>query len=135
MTKLLKSILLSLGLVMAITNVALAKDEAKPATSTATSTAASAAATKAAPSASAAASASAPKAKPAPLLDINSASKKDLAKLPKIGEARSAAIIKGRPYSGKDELLSKKILTEDAYNEIKDLIIAKQKPKAADKKK
>lgn len=131
MTKLLKSILLSLGIVMAITNVALAKDEAKPATSTA----ASAAATKAAPSASAAASASAPKAKPAPLLDINSASKKDLAKLPKIGEARSAAIIKGRPYSGKDELLSKKILTEDAYNEIKDLIIAKQKPKAADKKK
>lgn len=125
MTKLFKSILLSLGIVLAITNVALAKDDAKPAVA--------AAATKAAASSSA--SVSAPKAKPAPLLDINSASKKDLAKLPKIGDARSAAIIKGRPYSGKDELVSKKILTEDVYNEIKDLIIAKQKPKAADKKK
>ena len=60
------------------------------------------------------------------LMDINSASEKDLATLPKIGEARSKAIIKSRPYSGKDELLKKKIIPKDAYEAIKDLVIAKQ---------
>lgn len=60
------------------------------------------------------------------LMDINSASEKDLATLPKIGEARAKAIIKSRPYSGKDELLKKKIIPKDAYEAIKDLVIAKQ---------
>jgi competence protein ComEA len=115
MTNLFKSVLLSLGIALLINNPVQAKDDAKPA-------------------ASASASASAPAAK-APLLDINSASKEELAKLPKIGEARSEAIIKGRPYSGKDDLLKKKILPKDAYNAIKDLVIAKQAPKDADKKK
>ncbi|MFZ6772465.1 ComEA family DNA-binding protein [Undibacterium sp. SXout7W] len=64
------------------------------------------------------------------LIDLNSADKKELSTLPKIGDVRSDAIIKGRPYKGKDELLSKKILTEDVYNGIKDLVIAKQKPAA-----
>ena len=59
-------------------------------------------------------------------LDINSASDKDLAKLPGIGEARAAAIIKGRPYKGKDELVEKKILPQSVYDKIKDRIIAKQ---------
>ncbi len=63
------------------------------------------------------------------LMDINSASEKDLATLPKIGEARSKAIIKSRPYSGKDDLLKKKIIPKDAYEAIKDLVIAKQGPK------
>ena len=44
-----------------------------------------------------------------------------------IGEARSAAIIKGRPYSGKDDLVNKKIIPQDVYDKIKDKIIAKQK--------
>ncbi|MFZ6707754.1 ComEA family DNA-binding protein [Undibacterium sp. TC9W] len=87
---------------------------------------ASASAAVAATSASAAASA--PASAKTELLDLNSATKKELATLPKIGDVRSDAIIKGRPYKGKDELLSKKILTEDAYNGIKDLVIAKQKP-------
>ena len=60
-------------------------------------------------------------------MDINSASAKDLATLPKIGEARSKAIVKGRPYNGKDDLINKKIIPQDAYDEIKNLIIAKQK--------
>ena len=63
------------------------------------------------------------------LMDINSASEKDLATLPKIGEARAKAIIKSRPYSGKDELLKKKIIPKDAYEAIKDLVIAKQGPR------
>ncbi|MES2831852.1 MAG: helix-hairpin-helix domain-containing protein [Pseudomonadota bacterium] len=61
-------------------------------------------------------------------MDINTASATDLATLPKIGEARAAAIVKGRPYKAKDELLQKKILTNDAYASVKDLIIAKQAP-------
>ena len=66
-------------------------------------------------------------AKKAELMDINSASEKDLATLPGIGEARAKAIVKGRPYKGKDDLVHKKILTEKVYDGIKDQIIAKQK--------
>jgi len=59
-------------------------------------------------------------------MDINSATAKELATLEGIGEARSAAIVKGRPYKGKDELIEKKIIPQDVYDKIKDKIIAKQ---------
>ena len=62
----------------------------------------------------------------APLLDINSASKEELDALPGIGAVRSEAIIKGRPYKGKDDLLRKKILPSNVYEGVKDRIIAKQ---------
>ena len=62
----------------------------------------------------------------ATLIDINSATAKQLATLDGIGEARSAAIVKGRPYNGKDDLVNKKVLTQDVYDKIKDKIIAKQ---------
>jgi competence protein ComEA len=63
----------------------------------------------------------------APLIDINSAAKADLDALPGIGPARADAIIKGRPYKGKDDLTQKGIIPENVYNGIKDKIIAKQK--------
>lgn len=60
------------------------------------------------------------------LIDINRAKAEELMALKGIGEARAAAIIKGRPYARKDELVQKKIVPESVYNEIKDRIIAKQ---------
>jgi len=76
--------------------------------------------------------ADAPKAE---LMDINSASEKELATLKGIGDVRAKAIVKHRPYKGKDELVQKKVIPENVYNDIKDQIIAKQDTaKAADKK-
>jgi len=63
----------------------------------------------------------------APLIDINSAKADELMKLNGIGEARAAAIIKGRPYKSKDELAAKKIIPQAVYDKVKDSIIAKQK--------
>ena len=61
------------------------------------------------------------------LVDINSASAEELDKLPGIGPARVKAIIANRPYSGKDDLLQRKIIPPNVYNQIKDKIIARQK--------
>ncbi len=84
---------------------------------------------KPAPATKAAPAKDAPKAdaKKAELMDINSASQKELATLKGIGEVHAKAIVKGRPYKGKDDLVAKKIITQKVYDEIKDQIIAKQK--------
>jgi len=67
-------------------------------------------------------------AKPA-LLDINTASKAELAALPGIGDAYADRIIKGRPYAGKDQLKSKRIIPSALYDKIHGKIIAKQPKK------
>lgn len=67
------------------------------------------------------------KAPAADKIDVNSASAEQLQTLKGVGPARAEAIVKGRPYSGKDDLVRKKILPQSVYDEIKDMIIARQK--------
>jgi len=67
------------------------------------------------------------KAAQGPVIDINKASKEELDALPGLGEARSEAIIKGRPYKRKDELVRKKIIPANVYKDIKDRIVAHAK--------
>jgi len=64
--------------------------------------------------------------KSAEKIDINSASKAELASLPGIGDVTSQKIIGGRPYKTKRDLLTKKIVTQSQYDKITDQIIAKQ---------
>ena len=65
-------------------------------------------------------------AKAGEMIDINRAKAEELMTLKGIGEARAKAIIKGRPYKRKDELVQKNIVPESVYDGIKDQIIAKQ---------
>ena len=106
---------LMLGLVLPVLTAAAAFSQGTMAP--ATTPAAKPATTAAAPTAT----------KPGELIDINTASKEQLIPLKGIGDVRAEAIIKGRPYKGKDDLVQKKILTKNVYDGIKDQIIAKQK--------
>ena len=90
--------------------------------------AAKAPAAAAAPAAATAPAApAAPRAPAADKLDINTASVEQLEALKGVGPVRAKAIVKGRPYKGKDDLVRRKIVPQSVYDEISEQIIAKQK--------
>ena len=62
----------------------------------------------------------------APLLDLNSASKAELGKLPGVGEAIAGKIIAGRPWKSKYDLVIKKVVTRNVYDKFAKLVVARQ---------
>ena len=62
-----------------------------------------------------------------PLVDLNTASVDQLDQLPGIGATRAKAIIKHRPYNGKDDLVNRHVIPSNIYSGIKDKVIAKKK--------
>ncbi len=67
------------------------------------------------------------------LVDINSAGKAELKKLPGVGDAQADKIIAGRPYLSKAKLVTQDILPRETYDGLKALVIARQNQAAADK--
>ena len=65
-------------------------------------------------------------AKRAEPVDINGASTDELESVKGIGAATAKKIIEGRPYKSKDELVSRKIVSQSQYDKIKDQIVARQ---------
>ena len=63
----------------------------------------------------------------AAVVDINSASRQELKKLPGIGNAEADRIIAGRPYLTKAHLQTREIVSPLVYQGLRDLVVARQK--------
>jgi DNA uptake protein ComE-like DNA-binding protein len=57
-------------------------------------------------------------------MDINTASIDQLRTLPGIGDTYAGRIVKGRPYTSKNQLVTKGILPKNVYAKVQNMIIA-----------
>jgi DNA uptake protein ComE-like DNA-binding protein len=64
----------------------------------------------------------------ASLIDLNSASQDDLMTLDGIGEVRSAAIIRARPFRTKGELVERRLIPEALYEKLSDKVTVRPIP-------
>ncbi|MGA8491440.1 MAG: helix-hairpin-helix domain-containing protein [Terriglobales bacterium] len=58
-------------------------------------------------------------------LDVNTASKEQLLSLPGMRAEEAERIISGRPYSSASQLVSRRVISEQEYDRIKDQVTAK----------
>ena len=58
-------------------------------------------------------------------LDLNTAALDQLKALPGVGEQHAKKIVDGRPFKKVDELMSKKIVPQSVYDQIKNLVAVK----------
>lgn len=65
---------------------------------------------------------------PVKLIDLNSASRDELKKLPGVGDVEADKIIAARPLLTKAELVTRDILGAGPYLSLKHLVVALQKP-------
>ena len=64
---------------------------------------------------------------PRRLVDINRAGKADLQKLPGVDAATAEKIVAGRPYRSKADLVTHKIISMGAYEQLRREVVAKPK--------
>lgn len=67
------------------------------------------------------------------LVDINSAQKDELKKLPGIGDAQAEKIMAGRPYGSKAHLITRNVLERGTYDAVNQLVVAKPTKQLLDK--
>jgi competence protein ComEA len=65
------------------------------------------------------------------LVNLNAATAKELKALPGGSDAEAARMIAGRPYNSKADLVTRNVITEGRYHEIKTLIVAGAAAKSA----
>lgn len=56
-------------------------------------------------------------------VDLNKASKDDLSSLPGISSEKADRIIAGRPYANAHQLVTRHVLSEDEYTQIRDRVV------------
>jgi competence protein ComEA len=61
-----------------------------------------------------------------PLIDLNTASSEQLRALPGMGANYVKRVIAGRPYTAKNQLMTRGILPQAEYETIKDRIVARR---------
>jgi competence protein ComEA len=66
-------------------------------------------------------------------IDLNTATPQQLKGLPGMGDAYVQRIVDGRPYTAKNQLVTRGIVPQAAYEQIKDQIIAHRPKKQTEK--